>query len=357
MISASHSPVGPVPSPGGPHALHSVDPVISPNAPEGPRRRVGARGLQSGSYISAFVALSFGLLTDLGPNACAEVVVLRPVADTTLIEVAPSNNLGGLAFVNSGTTQNFTRNRGLFRFDLMGSVPAGSWVSNAALTVEVVGQSVDGFTAAEFGVYRMLRAWGEGTKVGDSAHPGLGAPATVNEATWTAPFAFTTNTWTQAGGAAGTDFVATASAQNTIYGINDSPYDFGSTPALIADVQAWVDQPSGNFGWMLACLSEDNAFTARRFGSREDSLHPPLLRIEFVPPPSLISPALSGENFTFQLVSRPREGGSVEFKNDFADGGAWTTLTNLPPTPAETHYTIADPITNAHRFYRLKIPQ
>jgi hypothetical protein len=303
------------------------------------------------------MALSFGLLTGLDWNACAEVVVLRPVADTTLIEVAPSNNLGGMAFVNSGTTQNFTRNRGLVRFDLTGSVPAGSWVSNVTLTVEVVGQSVDGFTPADFGVYRMLRAWGEGNKTGDSAHPGLGASATVNEATWTSPFAVTTNTWTQPGGAAGTDFVATASSQNTIYGVNDSPYDFSSSPALIADVQAWVNQPALNFGWMLICQAEANAFTARRFGSREDSVHPPLLKIEFVPPPSLSGPTVNGDGFAFQLTTRPGEGCSVEFKSDFTAGNDWTTLTNLPATPAGTHYTIEDVITNAHRFYRLRMPE
>jgi len=28
-------------------------------------------------------------------------------------------------------------------------------------------------------------------------------------------------------------------------------YDFPSTPAIVADVQAWVNKPGGNFGWML----------------------------------------------------------------------------------------------------------
>jgi hypothetical protein len=64
--------------------------------------------------------MSWGLAAPLAASfllaARAEVVVLTPVADTTLVEAAPTNNLGGMPFVNAGTTQTFTRNRGLFRF-------------------------------------------------------------------------------------------------------------------------------------------------------------------------------------------------------------------------------------------------
>ena len=138
--------------------------------------------------------------------ACADVVVMKPVADTTLMEVAPSNNLGGMAFVNAGTTQNYTRNRGLFRFDFTGIIPTGSWVSNVAFMIEVVGRPVDGFAPAIFGVHRLLKPWGEGDKLGDSLHPGFGAPATSGEATWSERFAFTTNIWSKPGGEAGSDY-------------------------------------------------------------------------------------------------------------------------------------------------------
>src|SRR6476660_1094129 len=115
----------------------------------------------------------------------ADTAVLTASADTTLIETAPDNNLGGAPIVNSGTTQNFTRNRGLFRFDFTGQIPPGSHITRVDFIVEVTGQPKDDFTPSSFGLHRVLRAWGEGDKVSpDPSHPGQGAPATAGEATW-----------------------------------------------------------------------------------------------------------------------------------------------------------------------------
>src|SRR5437588_12887492 len=78
------------------------------------------------------------------------------VADTTLSENWPSNNFGGMTFANAGTTQNFTRNRALFKFDVAASVPAGSKIKSASLVLEVVGKPQDGYNFADFGLHRML---------------------------------------------------------------------------------------------------------------------------------------------------------------------------------------------------------
>jgi hypothetical protein len=56
---------------------------------------------------------------------------------------------------------------------------------------------------------------------------------------------------------------------------------------LVADVQLWLDQPGSNFGWMLLCQSEGTAFSARRFGSRENPFTTPALAIEFLLPPRI----------------------------------------------------------------------
>jgi hypothetical protein len=138
--------------------------------------------------------MSWGLAAPLAASfllaARAEVVVLTPVADTTLVEAAPTNNLGGMPFVNAGTTQTFTRNRGLFRFDLDGQVPPGASVTRAEFSVEVVGKPRDGFAPAPFGLHRLLQSWGEGDKsAADPGLPGLGAAATIGEATWAHRFA------------------------------------------------------------------------------------------------------------------------------------------------------------------------
>ena len=290
-------------------------------------------------------------------SARGDVAVLQPVADTTLIETVPSNNLGGMAYVNSGTTQNFARNRGLFRFDFIGSIPRGAWISNVTFSIEVVGKPQDGFLPADFELHRLLRPWGEGDKVGDPLHPGLGAPATEQEATWATPFALTTNSWSVPGGGAGTDFVASASSRATIYAMDDSPYSFNSSPVLVADVASWVDRPGDNYGWILICQTESADFTARRFGSRENSVGPPFLRVEFLPPPLIESTALAGDQFAFQFTARAGLSYIVEFKNDLATAGSWLELTNVPAGTADTVQTIVNKLNSSRRVYRLRIPQ
>jgi hypothetical protein len=218
----------------------------------------------------------------------AETLVLHPVADTSLISAAPDNNNGGQAWVLAGVTQNFTTNRGLFRFDLSG-LPPGSVIESASLSLEVTRQPRDGYAPGPFGLHRMLQAWGEGNKIALDNAGGLGAPATAGEATWNAAFAGAL-AWTAPGGAADADFAAIASAEVFIYGVGDSPYLFPSTPELIADVQAWLDHPASNFGWMLRCEDESPNFTARRFGSREDAGSLPQLFLQFtvIPEPSAL---------------------------------------------------------------------
>jgi hypothetical protein len=225
------------------------------------------------------------LIPDAG---LAESIALRPVADTSLIEIAPSNNNGGQAWVLAGTTQNFTRNRGLFRFDFGADIPNGALIQSVSLQLEVTRQPSDGFNPAPFGLHRMLRPWGEGNSVATDNSGGMGAPAQPGEATWNQRFAFTSQTWGAPGGAVDIDYVAEASTVENIYGVGDSPYLFPSSSTLVADVQGWVNDPASNFGWMLRCQTEDINFTARRFGSREGQDVAPLLFVEFtvVPEPA-----------------------------------------------------------------------
>src|SRR5262245_41324720 len=70
----------------------------------------------------------------------AESVMLHPVADSTLIEVSPNSNLGGANFFNAGFTGVSTRNRGLIQFALTESIPAGSIITGATLTFDIIRQ-------------------------------------------------------------------------------------------------------------------------------------------------------------------------------------------------------------------------
>ncbi|MEW6159224.1 MAG: hypothetical protein AB1813_17500, partial [Verrucomicrobiota bacterium] len=177
--------------------------------------------------------LCLGIFLSSGPGVPAETVTLMPVADATLIETVPDNNLGGAPFVNAGTTQNGPRNRGLFRFAIADAVPRGASIQSARLILEVTRQPVDGFAEALFHLKRVLRPWGEGNKTAsDPLHPGLGAPATIDEVTWNHRFALTTNVWAAPGGLEGTDFSPITSSLTFVFGIGDSPYEFGSTPEM-----------------------------------------------------------------------------------------------------------------------------
>lgn len=241
------------------------------------------------------------------PSTRADTVTLRPVADTTLIETAPNNNLGGQPFANSGTTQNFTKNRALFRFDVS-SIPTGSLVESVSLVLEVTRQPVDGYAPADFGLHRMLVSWGEGTQTASNpGSPGQGAPAATGEATWNSPLALTGATWASPGGQSGTDFAAASSAGQSIYSTANSPYFFTSSQ-LAADVQLWLDNPSANFGWMLLANDEGPNFTARRFGSREDAINAPQLLVQFtaVPEPSAVVLAALGAGWLMRCVQRRR---------------------------------------------------
>jgi hypothetical protein len=240
----------------------------------------------------------------------AEEVLVFSTADTTLSQNYPNNNLGGLGFANSGTTQNFTTNRALYRFELSGVVPAGSVVTAAELVLEVTRVPVDGYNSSVFGLHRVLRDWGEGDNVTPpaSTSPGAGAPADVGEATWTHRFAGSTGTWGVPGGQAGVDFVAQPSALTPVYSLVNSPYLFGPTPGVVQDVQSWVNDPASNFGWMLISQSEELDFTARRFGSREDPFNPPYLNVSFIRVPEPAAGVLLVLGLSALWGVRPRHG-------------------------------------------------
>ena len=329
------------------------------------RERVRVRGKYSVDHakpsISQGLLSIFGLIGGLAlgfhaGQVLAESVTVTAVADTTLIEDAPDNNLGGALIVNAGTTQTFKRNRGLFRFDFAGRIPPGSRVEKVDLILEVTGQPKEEQNASSFGLHRVLKPWGEGDKSSpDLIHPGLGAPATAGEATWKHRFAFTTNAWTIPGAAATNDYTPEASSETFVYGLGDSPYTFVSTPRLVADVQTWVDNPAANFGWILISQSEELNFTARRFASREDAGREPYLVIEYVPP-KIDLPAITNGQFNFSFVVQPNQTYAVEFRPSLSPLDNWSTLTNFPAQPAATNFIVSDPIIDGQRFYRLRLP-
>ena len=122
-------------------------------------------------------------------------------------------------------------------------------------------------------LHKLLADWGEGTSDA-TGEEGQGAPATTNDATWRHRF-YDTIFWTTQGG----DFSNTVSGSQSVGAIGDYTW---SSAQMVTDVQSWLDNPAGNFGWLVLGNESENT-TAKRFDTRESS-SPPVLNIEYTPP-------------------------------------------------------------------------
>jgi hypothetical protein len=273
-----------------------------------------------------------------------------PSADTSLIEVAPTNNNGGQAWVLSGRTQNGTRNRGLFKFDLT-DIPTNAVISSVAFVVEVTQVPSAGQSNSTFGLHRMLRPWGEGDKFAtNSGTFGQGMPASPGEATWLHSF-YPTNAWSAPGGAVGVDFSSIESSFQFIAGLGSYRFDF--TPELAADAQDWVNNPQSNYGWMLLCDDEGTIFTARRFGSREDTNAAPSLQIEYLVTPRIDAANRVDNRFELHFTARAGQTYAVQYSNFLSPSNTWSTLTNISAPSETTNLVITDFTSVGQRFYRL----
>ena len=148
--------------------------------------------------------------------------------------------------------------RALVKFAVATVLPTGARITSASLELTVVRAS--GLVEpATFELHRLLADWGEGDK-GAGSITGAGGPADPGEATWNARF-HPDQLWTAAGGGDGTDYASAPSATARLE--SSEPLIFGPSDAMKTDVQAWLDDPSTNFGWLLKDETESNATTAR----------------------------------------------------------------------------------------------
>ena len=202
-------------------------------------------------------------------------VHLEPVRDNTLYE----DPLGGLSngagsHVFAGLTESGGKRRALLAFDVAGAVPPGAQVLGVKLTLHVTRTIAGPETVS---VHRALADWGEGTSLAPGQEGG-GAPATAGDATWLHGF-YPGTTWASPGG----DFDALASATRVIGFTGPQTY---ASAGLVADVQAWLDDPSSNHGWMLVGDEPiGGTGTAKRFGSRQGpAAFRPVLKIVYEDP-------------------------------------------------------------------------
>ncbi len=213
------------------------------------------------------------------PLLQAVTVTLRPSKDATIYSpVGGAGASGDSALANGKSEYLFAgRNgeqralRSLVAFDLAGQIPAGATITAATLSLSINTPHPD-YTIT-LRVHRVTADWSEGTAAPGSGG-GSGATAPAGSVTWTARTLGSAN-WATPGG----DFDPTASVSQLL--ASTSPAATLATPGLVADVQAWVNNPSANFGWLLKAVSENDP--AVRFASREGTPAPSLI-VEFTPP-------------------------------------------------------------------------
>lgn len=228
-----------------------------------------------------FSRLLFTMLFMFSGHSAAETLVLEPQRDNTLFEDSQgrfSNGAGQYLFMGrTGGDNGVDRllRRALMRFDLS-EIPPNSEITSVELVL-TIDKVAFGATGGISGVHRLQSDWGESSSNAPGPE-GQGAAAATGDATWLHTFHATTN-WQTAGG----DFNETAS-QTANFSASPQALVFPSSAGLIADVEAWVNDPATNFGWIV--LGDEPAVqNARRFLSREHSNEQgrPKLTIEYMP--------------------------------------------------------------------------
>lgn len=114
--------------------------------------------------------------------------------------------------------------------------------------------------------------------------------------------------------------------------VNDvGAYTWGAAKGMTEDIQRWVNNPPGNFGWILIGQELD-AQTGKRFDSREspDAPSRPMLVVHFTPPHD------SGESIEGDLNGDRR----VDFADMAILAGQWLADATEPGTPSSV--TIAE---------------
>lgn len=258
------------------------------------------------NLCNRFVAIAAVIALQIGA-AGAEVVSLTPLRDTTIFADSDdtASSVGVAAF--AGTTASGLPRRALFVFDFS-DVPAGSQVVSASFSI-----SVDRTAGGEqaMTLHRLLADWG--TAGSDGGTNGGGVPALPGDATWSHRFfGDDTQQWRDGDGAlAPGGWFATTPSATTVVGGPDryiwSSVAGSSGSSLVTDVQAWLDAPQTNFGWILVG-DESVSRTAKRFGASEISAESlrPTLTLEIVPIPEPSTYAMMFAGLALLSIARQR---------------------------------------------------
>jgi NPCBM/NEW2 domain/Glycosyl hydrolase family 71 len=207
-----------------------------------------------------FVALTVGMLTSLSGTASADTSNLTSSADTQIAENSPATNYGGATTVKVDGDDPGGSGRdaySLLRWNLS-SVPAGSQVDSASVTVNVTNSSTQTYQ-----IYDLKRPWVE------------------SAATW---LQYASGSAWEVAGAKGS--LDRGSQVGSLSASTTGKRTFTLSPAL---VQRWLTNPSSNQGIIIANATNTDGVD---FSSREaaDASLRPTLSMNYTgtttPPPS-----------------------------------------------------------------------
>lgn len=229
--------------------------------------------------VSRLIALVAGLCLALPPSvtradSIASILVGK---DNSIFENATGDSAGGGPGVFSGANGSSSKRRGLLYFDIASSVPAGSVITGVELSMYL--GLAPNTTNQIIGLHPLSLSWGEGTAgtgVASIGGNGNGFAASGADATWANRFSASTTPpaaavpWPTVGAAG--SYNAAASGTAVVGGAIDTQKIWSSTPALIADVQGWLNNPATNFGWALINAAEGSQQSTKAFYSKEATL-------------------------------------------------------------------------------------
>ncbi len=203
-----------------------------------------------------------------------DTVTLTSTADNTIYSIggnARSNGAGPTMAAGIAADGGITR--ALVRFDATGAIPTHATINSVSLVLHIDGTAASSSPSSFISVRRLLNSWGEGLST-PIVGPGNGGVATKGDATWFHRF-FPSQSWSVHGG----DFAWPWSSHLDVGSAGSAIF---TGAGLVADVQAWVNLDTPEFGWLL--LGDEQGAASARFLSTRESVHPPQLVVDYTYP-------------------------------------------------------------------------
>lgn len=252
--------------------------------------------------VRCFALLALCVSLAMAPLAQAATIMLGASKDASIFQNNVGNSSGAGNGLIVGTNAQSSARRAAVAFDVAGAVPAGATIQDVKLHLVVGavaggGGGGGGSENVTIGLHRLLANWGEGNSQqqnppSDSlGGQGQGVAASAGDITWNSSF-HASSLWSTPGG----NFAASGSASALIDALVGTTKSWTSAE-LVSDVQNWLDNPSGNFGWMLKNMDEASANSGRTFYTSEvaTAAFRPQLEVtyEVVPEPSTVALGLA----------------------------------------------------------------